>query len=53
MDPRVQNRLANTYRKEADRFSIGSPYRNDEYIKLRIKGLSPEKAIEIVRNKEK
>ncbi len=52
MDPRERNRLANRYKKEADEFNIGSPYRIDEYIRYRLRGMSPETAIKKVRSKE-
>jgi hypothetical protein len=45
-----QNRSANVYKKEADKYGIGSPYRIHEYIKLRMKGVSPEKAIAKVKS---
>lgn len=40
-----QNRLANVYKKEADKHNIGSPYRIKVYVDARIKGLSEEKAL--------
>ena len=46
------NRLANVYRREANKLGIGSPYRIDEYIRFRMVGMSKAKAIEKVKSKE-
>ena len=46
-----QNRLANQYRKEANKHQICSPGRINEYIGYRLKGYSDEKALEKTKNK--
>lgn len=51
MDVAEQNRLANQFRREPQARSIGSPYRIDCYIGFRLKGLSPEAALALVRGK--
>ena len=40
-----KNRLANVYRREADQHGIGSPYRIDEYIQYRLRGLTQGQAL--------
>ena len=46
-----KNRLHNQYRKEADLLKIGSPYRIDEYIRYRMRGLSIKKSLEKTKAK--
>ena len=50
MDAAERNRLSNQYRREADKHQIGSPYRINEYIALRLKGLTDEAAIKKVKS---
>jgi hypothetical protein len=49
MDPRERNRLANIYAKEKNAREIGSPFRVKVYVDARLKGKSPEKALEAAK----
>jgi hypothetical protein len=46
VDIRERNRLSNVYRREASQVGIASPYRQSVYITARLRGLSPQKAVE-------
>ena len=47
-----RTRLSNAYRREASQmFQCASPFRQNEYIKFRLRGMTPEKAIARVRQK--
>lgn len=46
-----QNRLANVYRREAQKLEIGSPFRQKLYIDARIAGKTEEAALAIARIK--
>lgn len=50
MTPSEKNAQANRFRKEVENI-IGSPYRISEYISYRVKGMSPEKALEKTKQK--
>lgn len=45
-DPRELNALYAKYKREADAHGIGSPYRINEYVQYRLKGMSQKRAIE-------
>lgn len=49
MDIQERNRLANIYRKEAQRHGIASPYRQNEYINARLKGKNDQKSLKIAK----
>jgi hypothetical protein len=46
MDPRKENVLRNQFAKEAAKHQIGSPFRINEYIEYRLKGLDKKTALE-------
>lgn len=50
MDVREENALRNKYAREAVKHLVGSPYRVNEYVTYRMKGMSEAEAIEKTRN---
>lgn len=50
--PSNTNELWNKYYREGVKY-IGSPFKTHQYVKLRLKGMSHEQALEAVKNSPK